>query len=344
MREIDGSFGEGGGQLVRTACALAAITGTALRLHNIRARRAPSGLAPQHLAAVRAVASLCQAEVEGLELRASQIVFRPRHIQGGEYRFEVGTAGSIPLVLQAALPVALHADAASILHVTGGTDVRAAPTTDYLRQVLVPLLARMGLDVALDLERRGYYPRGGGALTVRVAPARPRALQLDAAGPIRRIAGIAHAGNLPAHIAERMQHSACERLQRFGSVAIEREVLGAEAAIGQGGAITLWADTAHTRLGASAVAQRGVPAERIAATAAQALEEELASGATLDIHASDQLLIYLACATGPSRFLARRLSSHAETTLWLLPQFLPVRVATAAAGKLVRIEIEPGDS
>lgn len=341
MRDIDGSFGEGGGQLVRTACALAAISGQPLRLHNIRARRAPSGLAPQHLTAVQAVARLCDAEVEGLELRAQEIVFRPRQIQAGEYRFDVGTAGSIALVLQAVLPVALAARAACILHVTGGTDVRAAPAIDYLCHVLAPLLARMGARIELDVQRRGYYPRGGGLVTVHVAPARLNSLQLDAPGAVQRIGGISHASNLPAHIVERMQRTAHERLRRYGQIAIEQQILTGPGAVGQGGAIVLWAQTEHARLGASEVAQRGVPAERIAESAAQALEEELVSGATLDVHASDQLLIYMARAAGASRFMARRLSSHAETTLWLLQQFVPLRVATAAAGNLLRVEIEP---
>lgn len=344
MRDIDGSFGEGGGQLVRTACALAAITGEPLRLRNIRAHRAPPGLAPQHLTAVRAVASLCSAEVEGLALRAPQIVFRPREVKAGEYRFDVGTAGSIALVLQAVLPVALAADGESVLHVHGGTDVRAAPAIDYLGHVLVPLLARMGAHVELEVLRRGYYPRGGGAVVARVRPAPLRALQLDAPGAVRRIAGIAHTSNLPAHIAERMQRTARERLSPLGPAAIDQQVLSGAGALGQGGAIVLWAETDNTRLGASEVAQRGVPAERIAESAAEALKAELVAGATLDIHASDQLLVYLARASGPSRFLARRLSSHAETTLWLLRQFLPLRAAVTAVGDLVRIDIAPPGS
>jgi RNA 3'-phosphate cyclase len=344
MRDIDGSFGEGGGQLVRTACALAAITGEPLRLHNIRARRSPPGLAPQHLTAVRAVASLCNAEVEGLELRTQEIVFRPRQVKAGDYHFDVGTAGSIALVLQAVLPVALAADGASTFRVTGGTDVRAAPAIDYLGHVLVPLLARMGARVELEVQRRGYYPRGGGVVAVRVIPTRLRALQLDAPGAVHRIAGIAHASNLPAHIAERMQRTARECLGHLGPVAIDQQVLSGAGAVGQGGAIALWAQAENTRLGASEVAQRGVPAERIAASAAEALKEELMAGSTLDIHASDQLLVYLARANGPSRFLVRRVSSHAETTLWLLQQFLPLRVATVTVGKLVRVDIEPRDS
>jgi len=342
MREIDGSHGEGGGQLLRTACALAAITGEPLRLHGIRARRAPPGLAPQHLTAVKAVSALCDAQTEGLELRSEEIVFRPGKLRGGEFRFDVGTAGSVTLVLQALLPAALVADAPVRIHLSGGTDVRAAPPLDYLRFVLLPLLARMGVPVELTLQRRGYYPRGGGEITVAVRLGRLEGLRMEAPGAVQEIRGIAHVSNLPEHIAARMQQTAQQMLADLARVGIEPQILGRDQAIGQGGAIVLWARTAHALLGGSEVAQRGVPAEHIAATAAQMLREDISAGATLDIHASDQLLIYFALARGPSCFLARTLSSHAQTTLWLLQQFLPLRVHTRAAGACTRVDIEPG--
>jgi len=343
MREIDGSYGEGGGQLLRTACALAAITGEPVRLRDIRARRAPPGLAPQHLTAVKAVAALCAAETEGLELRSQELVFRPGKLRGGEFRFDVGTAGSVTLVLQALLPVALVAGAPVRIHLTGGTDVRAAPPLDYLRFVLLPLLARMGARVELALQRRGYYPRGGGEVMVAVRPSRLTSLCLEAPESVQEIHGIAHVANLPAHIVTRMQQTAQQMLADLGRVEIEPQILDRDQAIGQGGAIVLWARTARALLGGSEVAQRGIAAERIAATAAQALHADIAAGATLDLHASDQILIYCALAQGPSCFLARALSSHAQTTLWLLQQFLPMRVATRAAGLCTRVDVEPGE-
>jgi len=342
MRVIDGSYGEGGGQLLRTACALAAITGQALRLNNIRARRAPPGLAPQHLTAVRSVAALCDAETEELELRSQEIVFRPGKLRGGEFRFDVGTAGSVTLVLQALLPAALVAGAPLHIHLIGGTDVRAAPPLDYLRFVLLPLLARMGAQVELTLQRRGYYPRGGGEVTVLVRPGRLQGLRLGEPGAVEEIRGIAHASNLPAHIVTRMQQTARQMLADLAHVEIEPQRLGRDQAIGPGGAIVLWARTAHALLGGAEVAQRGVPAERIAGNAAQSLRDDIAAGATLDLHASDQMLIYCALARGPSCFLARTLSSHAQTTLWLLQQFLPLRVHTRPEGACMRVEIEPG--
>jgi len=327
MREIDAAHGEGGGQLVRMACALAALTGTPIRLSDIRARRDPPGLAPQHLTAVQALATLCDAQTEGLALRTREFVFRPGAIRGGDFLFDVGTAGSITLVLQAVLPVALSAPVPTSLRILGGTDVKAAPPFDYFRYVLLPQLQWLGLQIDATLRRRGYYPRGGGAVDVQVRPGAPSALRQDRAGVLRELGGHAHIANLPGHILERMQHSAERVLSGFGVPRIETERLGHEAAIGAGGAIVLWARTDASLLGGSEVAQRGIPAERIAENAAQALAEELKCGATLDVHASDQLLIYLALARAPSQFLVRTWSSHAATTAWLIEQFLPVQFA-----------------
>jgi RNA 3'-phosphate cyclase len=342
MLEIDGSYGEGGGQLVRTACALSALTGSAFRIVNIRARRSPPGLAPQHLAAVRAVASLCGAEVGGLALRTAEFVFRPGPIRAGEFRFDVGTAGSITLVLQACLPVAFAAPSPVSMVITGGSDVRAAPPLDYFRFVLLPLLARVGLAAELTVRRRGYYPRGGGVVEVRAAaPARARAFECIEAGALRAIRGVAHGANLPAHVASRMASAARRTLGDQRRAEIEEQVLTREQAIGPGGSIVLWAERGDTRLGAAAVAERGVPAERLGETAARELIAELEAGATLDRHALDQMLIYLARADGPSHFRARELTSHAATTLWVIGRFLPARFLATADGSCTRLEVRP---
>jgi len=342
MREIDGSYGEGGGQLLRTSVALAAITGLPARLYNIRAKRSNPGLAPQHLAAVKAVAALCSAEVEGLAVKSRDIIFRPGLMRGGQFDFPVGTAGSITLVLQAALPVAVFCEEPSRMTITGGTDVRAAPPLDYFRHVLLPLLSRIGVSAKIEVLRRGYYPRAGGVITVDVEPSRAlRPLVMVEPRKLAGIRGFAHISNLPAHVVHRMIASALADLSAFPTPAIDRTELGGERAIGSGGAIVLVADKDGAPLGASAIAQRGVAAERLGSSAGQLLREEITSGATLDIHASDQVLIYLALAGGTSSFLARNLSSHAATAIWLLEQFLPVRFRTTQAGRLVRIEVSP---
>lgn len=342
MIDIDGSHGEGGGQLLRTAVALAAITGQALRVRNVRARRSHPGLAPQHLMAVQSVAALCDARVEGLQLKSQEVVFHPVRLRGGDFQFDVGTAGSITLVLQAVLPVALMCPERLVMRITGGTDVRAAPPLDYFRCVFLPLLSLMGGRVALQVVKRGYYPRGGGEVRVEVEPgARLRPLLLPTRGALTEVRGIAHVANLPAHIAARMARAAQQALPPVPEPQIEQQLLAWPQAIGPGGAIVLWAHCGSGMLGAAATAQRGVPAERLGEEAGRALRAEIESGATLDLHAADQMLVYAALADGPSHFTVRTLSSHASTTLWLIRHFLPVEFEVAPAGQLLRVDCRP---
>jgi RNA 3'-terminal phosphate cyclase (ATP)/RNA 3'-terminal phosphate cyclase (GTP) len=342
MRTLDASYGEGGGQLVRTAVALAAITGEAVRLKNIRARRTPPGLAPQHVAAVRAVAALCGATVDGLAVSSTALHFHPGSLRGGRFQWDVGTAGSLPLVLQAALPVAVASGASVCMTLTGGTDVRAAPPLDYLRHVFLPLLTRLGLHVTLSLHRRGYYPRGGGEIEVQVHPAQLQPLDLVVPPHVHAIEGIVHVANLPTHIAERMRQRAGEVLAEWAPIHIACQVIGGDDAVGQGGAVALWAKAEAAFLGGAAVAERGVPAERIAGTAAYALRDDLRAGATLDVHALDQALIYLALAGGTSRVRVRSVSSHAETAVWLLRQFFPLEDRREVLGTCTQLTLTRG--
>jgi RNA 3'-terminal phosphate cyclase (ATP) len=340
VRVIDGSYGEGGGQLLRNAVALAALTGTAVRVHSIRAKRDPPGLAPQHLAAVRAVAELAGARCEGLTLRSSELSFTPGSLRHGEFAFDVGTAGSVVLVLQALLPLVVTAGAPYALTVVGGTDIRAAPPLDYLRAVLLPLLAGMGAHAQLATRRRGYYPRGGGLVELTTAPSKLRPLRVPAAGRLLGIAGLAHVAHLPADIAARMRRAALAELAAAQPApTCDTAVLGDDAATGRGGAIVLWAQHEHSTLGAGRVAERGVPAEALGAAAGAELAADLASGASVDTHAADQLLIYCALARGESCFTTRVLSPHARTAIWLIEQFLPVRYAVTADGARTSVSV-----
>lgn len=341
MIEIDGSTGEGGGQLLRTAVALSAITGRALHLTRVRARRARPGLAAQHLAAVKAVAALCSAQVDGLELASQEIRFDPGPVRAGTHVFDIGTAGSVTLVLQALLPVMLTAPAASRVRVIGGTDVRAAPPLDYLREVLLPLLHRVGVRAGVETVRRGYFPRGGGEVLCEVGPSTLRTVDLTEPGALESIDAFSHVANLPAHIAERMAAAARGLLGDLPEPGVHVDLLGPEEAVGPGGAIVLRARTARSLLGAGRVAQRGVPAEQLGSEAAAELLADLAGGAGLDLHASDQLPIYLALAGPGSRFTVRTITSHAQTAMWLIERFLPVRfeVVEHEAMRRVRVDV-----
>jgi RNA 3'-terminal phosphate cyclase (ATP) len=338
--ELDGSYGEGGGQLVRTAVALSAITGRALAIRNIRANRDKPGLAPQHVAAVQAVAALAGARVEGAELRSRSIQFSPHALAGGSFRFDVGTAGSVTLLLQALLPVMIASGKPCDAEIVGGTDVRMAPPLDYFREVLLHLLSRMGARVRLEVGKRGYYPRGGGEVRVSASPSALRPTALCAPGALRGISGLAHVANLPEHIATRMRASALEQLTPMKDVTpdIACRVLGTDDATGPGGAIVVWAHTEGTVLGAGRTAERGVRAEALGEAAGKELAADLAAGGTADVHAADQLLVYFALAGG-GELRTRTVSSHARTGIWLIEQFLPVRFEVSQAGALARIAL-----
>ncbi|OGA22406.1 MAG: RNA 3'-terminal-phosphate cyclase [Betaproteobacteria bacterium RIFCSPLOWO2_02_FULL_65_24] len=340
MLEINGSYGEGGGQLVRTAVALAALTRTPIRIRSVRAKRGKPGLAPQHLTAVHAVAAICDARVQGLELRSEEVVFEPGRVRGGAFTFDVGTAGSITLVLQALLPVMVASPASFHVRLAGGTDVRGAPPLDYLRMVLLGLLQRMGAQPQVVTLRRGYYPRGGGLVDIKTSPARLRPLRLDSPGRLIRVEGFAHVSRLPARIAERMGAAALDHLGMRGVPArCSPAALPVEEAAGPGGAVVMWMECEHTLLGAGRVAQRGVSAEALGAAVGDELAADWGANASLDVHASDQILCYLALAAGPSCFIVRELTSHARTAMWLIEQFLPVRFAVVAEHNAIRVTV-----
>jgi RNA 3'-phosphate cyclase len=344
--DIDGAHGEGGGQLVRTAVALSAITGNAVRIGNIRAKRDKPGLAPQHIAAVRAVAQFCDAATEGLEVGAGSLRFQPQRLHGGEVAIEIGTAGSITLVMQALLPVMIAAGVPASACIAGGTDVRGAPALDYFREILLRHVAHMGVVAELRIDRRGYYPRGGGqARVILTGQHRPvlRPLRLDSPGALRRIGGIAHVANLPAHIATRMRSAMLAGLgDSLASLAdVDTPVLTHAEAIGQGGAVAGWAECEHSVLGACRVAERGVRAEALGEAVGTELRADIGSGAALDRHAADQILIYLALAGGRSSVTTRAITLHAQTAMWLIEQFLPVRFTSGARGALCYIDTAP---
>jgi len=342
MIEIDGAHGEGGGQLVRNAAALAAVTGKAVRVSNIRAKRPNPGLAAQHVAALQALAAVSGARIDGLQPGSRQIIVTPGTPRGGSHRFDVGTAGSVTLVLQACLPAALRAPGPTELHLIGGTDVKWSPPLDYFRFVFLPLLARMGGHVTIDALKRGYYPRGGGEVRVAVTPtAAFQPLVVEPPGTLKRVRGIAHAANLPPDVAQRMKQEAARPFVAIAEAKIESQVLGNAQAAGPGGAVVLWTEHENTVLGADALAEKGTPAEQVGREAGEAMLADIKAHASLDVHASDQMLIYAALAKGESQFSAREVSSHALTAMWLLEAFLDVQFETVQVGGRVQFRVMP---
>ncbi|MEE9592185.1 MAG: RNA 3'-terminal phosphate cyclase [Thermoplasmata archaeon] len=342
MIEINGAHGEGGGQLLRMALSLAALTRRATRVNHIRAGRPNPGLAPQHVAALGALTQLAQAKVEGAKVGSTAVTFRPGPLIGGHFELDVGTAGSVTLVLQAALLPALFAPSPTALRISGGTDVRWSPPADYTRHVFLPLLSRMESRVTLHVERRGYYPRGGGRIQAEITPtAHLRPLALGAPPDVSRIGGHAHVGNLPENVVGRMKRRTERVLDEFQPIAIDTSTYGPQEAVGRGGALVLWAERGDTFLGASALAEKGVKAETLAERAGRELRADLLAKVTLDRYAADQLLPFMALASGPSVFRVREASGHLKTLFWLLPHFLDVnfRIQEETAG--TRVEVTP---
>lgn len=326
MIVVDGSLGEGGGQVLRTALALSLATGEPFRIHHIRARRPKPGLARQHLTAVRAAVEVGGAEVAGAELGSQELTFRPRRVRGGTFRWEVGTAGSVSLVLQAVLPALLLASGPSELEVSGGTHNPQAPPFDFLQKVLFPILERMGARVECELKAYGFYPAGGGRIRVRVEPAaRLRPVVLDRRGEVTNRRAVALLSRLSRTVAQRELAVVRSQLGWPAEVCEIREV---ESPV-PGNALMLWVEGEGFCEVVSAFGMRGVPAEEVAASACKAMSRFLQARVPVGEHLADQLLVPLGLAGG-GRFRTLPLSLHARTVIEVMKAFLPVEVMVSA--------------
>jgi RNA 3'-terminal phosphate cyclase (ATP) len=317
MQVVDGN--SGGGQVVRAAVTFAALTGTHIRVENARAAREQPGLKAQHVAAIEAVAQLCDAETDGVGIGATTFEFAPGQPRGGEFEVAVGTAGSVTLVFDAVLPLATTLDAPVSIAVTGGTDVAWAPTLDYYRHVKLPLLRRVGVDGRVTLTRRGFYPAGGGRATLHVAPTDAvQPLDLPSRGDLVAVTIRSTASRTlsTAEVAERQASEATDQLPR--DVASTRAVEYVESD-SPGSVVDLVAEYAHSRAGFSALGVRGKPAEAVARDAVDGFAAFQETDAAVDRHLADQLLPFLALAGGRVRVPA--VTDHVETHTDLLRQF-----------------------
>jgi RNA 3'-terminal phosphate cyclase (ATP) len=322
MLEIDGSVGEGGGQIIRTAIALAAITGKAVEIRNIRANRPNPGLSAQHLHAVKAVERISGGHTEGLALRSTRLTFSPGTLKGFGGEIDIGTAGSITLLMQCLIPVALFANRETSVRITGGTDVNWSPPIDFYVNLFLKALREMGCEVHLDLKRRGYYPKGGGLVNVRVTPTqhiKGIALQKpeQAAGVVK---GISHSCGLPAHVAERQAKSAKRVLKEAGYDTEMKTEIEERTKRTTGSGITLWSGYKS----GSALGERGKRAEIVGEEAAHAILRELKAPSTVDVYLADQLIPYMALSNGKSETRVREMTKHLETNIYITQQFLDV--------------------
>lgn len=346
---IDGSYGEGGGQILRSALSLAVITGRPVCVENIRAWRRKPGLAAQHLTAVRAAAMVCDARVHGAELGSRTLEFIPQApTRAGEYFFDVAearegrSAGAVMLVLQTILLPLAQADGESAVTLNGGTHVPLSPSFDYIHDIWMPTLAKLGVHADLSLIRPGWYPAGQGEVQLRIPgkalPRLLRPLSLEARGSLQQVTGRALAANLPAHIPDRMAARAQVILAEAGiPSAIEAVNLHAACA---GAGLYLTAHYEHCLAGFSALGQRGKAAEVVAEEACADLLRHHRSGAALEQQLADQMILPAALVRGESLFSVERITPHLTTNAWVVERFGLARVDIASAANatgLVRV-------
>ncbi|AKB53038.1 RNA 3'-terminal-phosphate cyclase [Methanosarcina sp. A14] len=330
MLEIEGSYGEGGGQLVRTAVALSAVTGKGIRITNIRKNRPSPGLKQQHLKALETAARICKAQISGLFPGSTEISFVPVEIKGGKYDIDIGTAGSITLLLQCIMPALPFAKEKIKLTIKGGTDVAWSPTTDYLQHITFRALEKLGYSGSITLKEHGYYPKGGGKVSAYFKPCRLRGFHFIKEE--EEINGISHASNLPAHVPLRQAEAANTRLMEAGYPS-QIETQSFEA-FSTGSGITLW--TGY--IGGSALGEKGLHAEKVGKHAADEIISELRSGAAVDTHLADQLIPYMALA-GNSSYTVRELSLHTTTNIWVTEQFLDVKFRIEKKEGLLEVSV-----
>jgi len=325
--EIDGSYGEGGGQILRTALALSAILRKPFAIHHIRSKRKNPGLQAQHLEAVEALAQITEARTEGGRFGSQKITFIPQKNVPGDYQFEVRTAGSITLLLQAIFPPLCLAAGISSLTLVGGTHVPWSPSFHYLSEVLLPTLVWMGVSTEAAIEKWGFYPKGGGKIQLKINPVDElKPVSLIGRGSLKKIRGLSAISNLPKHVAERQKDHALKRIQEELKMDAEINVFYDAPSNGPGSFLFLLAEYEKTLSGFSSLGSRGKPAEKVADEAVDFLKDYVESDGCIDPHLADQLVPFMALAKGSSSFTTTQITEHLLTNLWVLQHFLEVKI------------------
>jgi RNA 3'-terminal phosphate cyclase (ATP) len=320
--EIDGSFGEGGGQILRTALSLSCIKGLSFRLFNIRKGRRKPGLMPQHLTCIEAVTEVCRARVSGNQKNSTELTFHPGKINAGTYVFDIKTAGSISLVLQTLLPLLIHTDSPSQITIKGGTHVPFSPTYHYLSNVFIPVLSRIGIKAESSINTYGFYPKGGGETTFSISPAKNIcSINMHTKGELVSLSGYSGVSRLPKSIAERQKNAIMGNLPFLTA---DVQVLDVSSP-GEGTFVFLKGEYKHTLTGFSSLGKRGKPAETVGKEAAEEFLAFHKSQGCLDPHLSDQIVMYLCLSQEDSSFTTSRITQHLLTNLWVIEKFLNIQ-------------------
>ncbi|WP_457611981.1 RNA 3'-terminal phosphate cyclase [Methanocaldococcus sp.] len=315
MIVIDGS--EGGGQILRTAIALSALTGESVKIINIRKKRKNKGLGRQHIACVKALKKLCNAEVHGLYLGSEELIFIPSKLSPKDFEIDIGSAGSISLVIQSLLPLTLGIKKSFTVKIKGGTDVKNAPPIDYTKNITLKILDKFGVKTELKVLKRGFYSEGGGLVEFKEFPSKIEYIDLVEFSNSNLVEGIAYVQNLDVNIARRMRKRAVDLLNKNrleGLIKIE-----SSKGISTGAGIVLWNDT----IGSSYLGEKGLRAEIVAERAVNFLLEERSSGMALDRYMGDQIIPFLGYAKG--RVGVSKITDHTINNIKVVEKFLDVK-------------------
>ncbi|MCK4477317.1 RNA 3'-terminal phosphate cyclase [Candidatus Bathyarchaeota archaeon] len=342
MLEVDGSQKSGSGTILRLSVAMAAILNEPLHIFNIRQKRPQPGLKPQHLEAVLTAARLCSATVKGAKLGSKELWFYPTEIASGKVEAEIGTAGSIPMLLITVLPICAFAKNPVYIHISkGGTDVSHSPTINYLRHVFLPTLGKIGLRSSLTVHKYGYYPKGMGEVSVKVMPCPKLAsFSFGEFGLLESLKGVSVCTFLADRkVAKRQANAANNLLKTHGYEADIQVVNDFSNPLQKGSSLSLWAQTSTGILvGGDAIGELRKPSEAVGREAAENLVREIEAKATMDVHLADMLVPYMALAKGESVFLTRSITDHLETNIWFAQEILDVKFEVSKAGNLYKVE------
>jgi RNA 3'-terminal phosphate cyclase (ATP) len=328
MISIDGGAKSGSGTIVRYSVALASLLGTEIRIDNIRAKRDKPGLRAQHLKVIQACQEMCHGAVGNAVIGSKAITYIPKErFKGGEYCWDIGTAGSTTMMAQTLLPLACFAEKPSKFRLEGGLFQDFAPSAYHMKFVLLPLLKQMGIQAELEIVRPGYVPRGAGILEIKVEPVRKlKPLSLTEQGDILSIKGISLSSHLKEkRVSQRMAKECQKVLSSYGYKAAIEDIYD-ESSIQEGAALAIYAETSSgSRIGSDRAGRPGRSSESIGRYVAQSLIEDVKTAAAVDRYLSDQLIIYAGLAEGTTRYSVPRISEHVETNLWLVEKFLGAR-------------------
>jgi len=345
--EVDGSFGEGGGQILRTAVCFSMVLGVPIHVTKIRAGRRIPGLRPQHSATIKILGEICSAKVEGAAVGSTEVSFSPGEVGTARGSFDLGTAASIPLVLQAVVPAVSLMGSSYDLDLVGGTDVPWSPTSDYLDRVVAPAMSAAGIRFSFKVEKRGYYPNGGGRASVHIdACERVEPLQLaskrgEGEGQGAAVVSlVSRCGKLPVSVAERQARAAVLALRPRGVEVLERRV-SLDDSVSPGSSILVSMVGGGCYLGGDSIGARAKPAEKVGREAAESFLSAYATGARADVHLADMLAPVLCLSESPSALLIPYVTEHLRTSLHVARHFTSADYEFAERGEATLLSIAP---